>query len=61
MEIIEGRRPAQTFEIADLVTITREEYEDLQKRAERADATAMAVWEFERGLNARLRAIGRQR
>lgn len=60
-EIIEGRRPApQAFKIEDLVTVTREEWDDTQKELRQLRELKQTIWNWERGLNAALRKTERR-
>ena len=48
------------FEIMDMVTVPRAEYEQLKRRAESADKIVMTIADSQRSLNRSLRNIGRE-
>jgi hypothetical protein len=61
MEIIEGHGKPISFEIADMVTIPRAEYEELRQKGKAADSMYLEVMQTQHDLSAKLRGIWRMK
>lgn len=61
MEIIEGHRPAQTFIVEDLVTVSRTRLAELEQKEKAYDDMYLEVMQSQHALSAKLREMRRMK